>query len=44
MVSLMQQRKDAHMAYGTLISVTLAMLVVFVIDTRNKIRQHSQRK
>ncbi len=32
------------MAYGTLISVTLAMLVVFIIDTRQKIRQHSQRK
>jgi hypothetical protein len=32
------------MATGILISVTVAMLAVFVIDTREKIRQHSRNK
>ncbi len=32
------------MVYGFLISVTIAMLAVFFIDTRQKIRQHSRRK
>jgi len=32
------------MAYGALISVTVAMIVVFYIDARQKIRQQSRRK
>jgi len=32
------------MASGFLISLTIAMLVVFVIDARQKIRGHSRRK
>jgi len=32
------------MVYGFLISVILAMFVVFYIDTRQKIRHHSGRK
>ena len=32
------------MATGSLISLTLAMLVVFIIDTRQKMRGHSRRK
>ncbi len=36
--------KGIFMVYGFLISVTIAMVVVFYIDTRQKIRQHSRKK
>ncbi len=36
--------KGFFMVYGLLISVTAAMFIVFYIDTRQKIRQHSRRK
>ena len=32
------------MVYGFLASMTIAMIVVFYIDTRQKIHQHSRRK
>jgi hypothetical protein len=32
------------MVYGILTSTVIAMFVVFYIDTRQKIRQHSNRK
>jgi hypothetical protein len=36
--------EGVSMEYGLLISSVIAMFVVFVIDTRQKIRQHTHRK